>query len=202
MFKYLPYLQTKYYSNTDHQKAIGYKFSDLLVNKSLHRLVLRRHSVASLIFMMSSIMYRLVTLTIDSVTSFLQLRAISYIHKNTTETKKIECLKTYECFHIYIEKLNNAAKTCTHWILFFFFGGGGGGGGGGLAAEYSNFARLLSSFPQHSFNYTCTYTTTCVVYEPQYEISINVVCATSKASDQPAHMRSLIRVFASHLNII
>ena len=29
-----------------------------------------------------------------------------------------------------------------------------------------------------------------------------MVCATSKASDQPAHMRSLIRVFASHLNIL
>ena len=30
----------------------------------------------------------------------------------------------------------------------------------------------------------------------------NVVCATSKASDQPAHKRSLIRVFASRLNIL
>ena len=31
------------------------------------------------------------------------------------------------------------------------------------------------------------------------EISNNVVCATSKASDQPAHTRSLIRVFACRL---
>ena len=38
-------------------------------------------------------------------------------------------------------------------------------------------------------------------YEPQHEISNNVVCATSKASDQPAHTRSLIRAFASRLNI-
>ena len=30
----------------------------------------------------------------------------------------------------------------------------------------------------------------------------NVVCATSKASDQPAHMRSLMRAFASHLSIL
>ena len=30
-------------------------------------------------------------------------------------------------------------------------------------------------------------------YEQRHEISNNVVCATSKASDQPAHMRSLIR---------
>ena len=39
-------------------------------------------------------------------------------------------------------------------------------------------------------------------YEPRHEISNNVVCATSKASDQPAHMRSLIRGFASRLNIL
>ena len=39
-------------------------------------------------------------------------------------------------------------------------------------------------------------------FEPQHEISNNVVCATSKASDQPAHMRSLIRAFASRLNIL
>ena len=34
------------------------------------------------------------------------------------------------------------------------------------------------------------------------EVSNNVVCATSKASDQPVHMRSLIRAFASRLNIL
>ena len=36
--------------------------------------------------------------------------------------------------------------------------------------------------------------------EPRHEISNNVVCATSKTSDQPAHTRSLIRTFASRLN--
>ena len=30
----------------------------------------------------------------------------------------------------------------------------------------------------------------------------NVVCATSKCSDHPAHTRSLIRAFASRLNIM
>ena len=39
-------------------------------------------------------------------------------------------------------------------------------------------------------------------YEPRHEISNNVVCATSKGSDQPAHTRSLIRVFASRLSIL
>ena len=40
------------------------------------------------------------------------------------------------------------------------------------------------------------------LFEPGHEISNNVVCATSKASDQPAHMRSLIRAFAGRLNIL
>ena len=38
--------------------------------------------------------------------------------------------------------------------------------------------------------------------ESRHEISNNVVCATSKATDQPAHTRSLIRAFASPLNIL
>ena len=41
-----------------------------------------------------------------------------------------------------------------------------------------------------------------IVNEPVHEISNNVVCATSKASDQPAHTRSLIRAFASRLSIL
>ena len=39
-------------------------------------------------------------------------------------------------------------------------------------------------------------------YKPWHEISNNVLCATSKASDQPAHMSSLIWAFASRLNIL
>ena len=39
-------------------------------------------------------------------------------------------------------------------------------------------------------------------HEPMHEISNNIVCATSKGSDQPAHMRSLVRAFASRLNIL
>ena len=41
-----------------------------------------------------------------------------------------------------------------------------------------------------------------VSIEPRHGISKNVVCATSKASDQPAHTRSLIRAFASRMNIL
>ena len=40
------------------------------------------------------------------------------------------------------------------------------------------------------------------ITEPCHQISNNVVCATSKASDQPAHSRSLISAFASRLNIL
>ena len=37
--------------------------------------------------------------------------------------------------------------------------------------------------------------------QPRHEISKMVVCATSQGSDQPAHTRSLIRAFATRLNI-
>ena len=39
----------------------------------------------------------------------------------------------------------------------------------------------------------------CIIIEPVHEISNNLVCATSKASDQPAHTYSLVRAFASHI---
>ena len=32
-----------------------------------------------------------------------------------------------------------------------------------LAAKYSSFARFSNSITQHDFNYTCTYTSACVV---------------------------------------
>ena len=49
---------------------------------------------------------------------------------------------------------------------------------------------------------TITICSNAKVNEPVHEISNNVVCATSKASDQPAHTRSLIRAFASRLSIL
>ena len=41
-----------------------------------------------------------------------------------------------------------------------------------------------------------------IITEPWHKISNNVVCATRKASDQPAHTRSLIRASASRMNIL
>ena len=46
------------------------------------------------------------------------------------------------------------------------------------------------------------YSKSKIKYEPVHEVSNNVVPATSKASDQPAHTRSLIRAIASRLGIL
>ena len=70
---------TMLYSILTHLAYIAdeVKLSDLLVDKSLHGLA-RHHSVASLIFMTSSITYSIVTLTIDGVTSFIQLKKYAF----------------------------------------------------------------------------------------------------------------------------
>ena len=41
-----------------------------------------------------------------------------------------------------------------------------------------------------------------IIIEPRHEIFNNVVCVTSKGSDQPAHTPRLIRAFASQSNIL
>ena len=41
-----------------------------------------------------------------------------------------------------------------------------------------------------------------IIIEPRHKISNNVVSATSKASDQTAHTRRLIRAFSCRLNIL
>ena len=55
---------------------------------------------------------------------------------------------------------------------------------------------------QKSMQNNPVYKELCITFEPRHEISNNVVCVTSKASDQAALMCSLIRVFASRLNIL
>ena len=59
---------------------------------------------------------------------------------------------------------------------------------------------MISRFLGWLLSYSIPFTK--LSYEPVHEISNNVVCATSKASDQPAHTRSLIRAFANRLNIL
>ena len=71
---------------------------------------------------------------------------------------------------------------------------------------------VIVAFPDHTHSHSepvlivfiakSTETFRISVFEPRHEISNNVVCATSKGSDQPAHSRSLIRAFASRLRIL
>ena len=68
---------------------------------------------------------------------------------------------------------------------------------------------FFSSSTQHSMkfnmliNVKMPFHIISIINEPPCEISNNVVCATtSKASDQPAHTRSLVRAFASGFNIL
>ena len=51
-------------------------------------------------------------------------------------------------------------------------------------------------------NFICLTIVMSIPSEQIYEISNDVVCVASKASDQPAHMRSLISAFASCINIL
>ena len=69
--------------------------------------------------------------------------------------------------------------------------------------------RLLSLFKDAEgsivicIKQVATTTVSCnLIIEPRHEISNNVVCARSKASDQPAHTHTLIRAIASRLNIL
>ena len=59
--------------------------------------------------------------------------------------------------------------------------------------------RLISTFIIPFLESLSKFATSA--YEPRHEISNNVVCVASKASDQTAHTLSLIRDFASLLNI-
>ena len=70
-----------------------------------------------------------------------------------------------------------------------------------IRKEYKKEVQLLPS--SESFLHTCpNLFLNKKTFEPRHEISNNVLCATSKASDQPAHTRSLIRAFSSGLNIL
>ena len=59
---------------------------------------------------------------------------------------------------------------------------------------------VIVVFPDHT--HLLFLTKVFEIIERRHEISNNVVCATSKGSDQPAQTSSLIRAFASHFNIL
>ena len=60
----------------------------------------------------------------------------------------------------------------------------------------------MSHVPIVCVHYTCSTWLAILIYESRHNISSIVVCATNKGLDQPAHTSSLIRVFASRLNIL
>ena len=82
------------------------------------------------------------------------LSGFSYIHRNRTEKKKQNALKSMSAF-TYTPKPKAEPKTCTNWILFFIF-----------PFLWWNFSKY-DRFIQHNFNYTCTvtYTTNLVIME-------------------------------------
>ena len=78
-------------------------------------------------------------------------------------------------------------RWCTGWSVLM------------LCCLYATHSGSLS--PMSIYKHTVSHIEWSI-FEPWHEISNNVVCATSKGSDQPAHTRSLIRAFASRLSII
>ena len=60
---------------------------------------------------------------------------------------------------------------------------------------------LCTDYNSLGFSSWLPFTGQLLLHELRHKIS-NMVCVTSNASDQPAHMRSLIRAFASGLNIL
>ena len=65
-----------------------------------------------------------------------------------------------------------------------------------------NQGQIIQVLPSQISNPIFDSSKSVLVIGPVHEISINVVCATSKGSDQPAHTRSLIRAFDSLMNIL
>ena len=53
-----------------------------------------------------------------------------------------------------------------------------------------------------SLEYQHTAMSNKMLFEPRHESYNNVICATSKGSDQPVHTHSLVGAFASRLNIL
>ena len=72
-----------------------FKLSDLLVDKSLYGLGTDRRDImwSSVNFIMSSISYGIVTMTIDGVSSFLQLLDVQNVRKNARFSLNKSCGK-------------------------------------------------------------------------------------------------------------
>ena len=74
-----------------------------------------------------------------------------------------------------------------------------------VCKSYQQMTLIGKELKETACNAIVEYKKTCShgkTNEPRHEISNNVVCATSKCSDQPAHLCSLIRTFARRLAIL
>ena len=127
---------------------------------------------------------------------------LHYFTKLSIETNSVDPDKTasigavlYE-FTLFVGKASKTFQQTTKAVQFFYV----------IGALRVNRAKQLNRRRQirlvcpvnvrrKNINHT-------LVYEPVHGISNRVVCATSKASDQPAHMRRLIRAFASRLSTL
>ena len=93
-------------------------------------------------------------------------------------------IRLYFCFY---EQLKFCAQLSWAWKRFY-----------NLRASFAMEANTMSpdQTAPHWGN-SNDYSQWTIPFEPVHEFSNKVACATSKASDQPAHMPSLIRAFAS-----
>ena len=66
-----------------------------------------------------------------------------------------------------------------------------------LITSVGEFFRVTAEIQKHN-----SMINKAIIIDPWHEISNNLVCATSKGSDQPAHTRRLIRAFAGRFNIL
>ena len=79
-----------------------------------------------------------------------------------------------KCFGFLVARLNEVAFTIISKIQILKY-----------------FHKISENRFSQEFSMYCK-----TIFEPQHEISNNVVFVTSKGSDQPAHTHSLIRAFA------
>ena len=100
----------------------------------------------------------------------------------TLKRASIKCAEMQTGLCLCLHTTKTAFTTTTHLIL--------------QSLKKSQYNLLIVFF------LACVFLSLNIIYGPVHEISNNLVCANSKASDQPAHTRSLIRAFASRLSIL
>ena len=103
------------------------------------------------------------------------------------------CLVFFTLSHLFIAAMwSPAGKGLTSWLSFVMFNCFFVTFPCGILGPVWFLIVSISDICRHCY----------FVIEPVHEVSNNLVCATSKASDQPVHTCSLIRAFPSRLSIL